>query len=82
MQFTACYKKIESGYMGQLLEWPQVITEGKNLNECRELLIDAACEMAFVYKEDGLKIPQVSIMIEPLSIPVKPVEEAKIINVS
>jgi hypothetical protein len=28
-QYTAKYTKIPSGYMGQLIEWPEVITEGK-----------------------------------------------------
>ena len=43
--YTACYTKIEAGYMGQLLEWPEVITEGDSLEECRAMLIDAAREM-------------------------------------
>ena len=34
MNFTACYTKIDAGYMGQLLEWPEVITEGGTLDEC------------------------------------------------
>ncbi len=66
MNFTACYTKINAGYMGKLLEWPEVITEGGTLEECRKMLKDAACEMAVVYHEDGLSIPQASIIIEPL----------------
>ena len=57
MNFTAFYTKIDAGYMGQLLEWPEVITEGATLEECRDMLIDAAQEMAIVYQEDGIKIP-------------------------
>ena len=38
--YTACYTKIEAGYMGQLLEWPEVITEGDTLEECRAMLLD------------------------------------------
>ncbi len=79
MKFTACYTKIDNGYMGQLLEWPNVITEGETLNDCREMLIDAAGEMAIVYREDGLKIPQPEILTEPLLIPL---EEAALVNVS
>lgn len=26
--YTARYAKIDDGYMGQLLEWPEVVTEG------------------------------------------------------
>jgi len=35
--YTAKYSKISSGYMGQLVEWPEVITEGRTLEECRDL---------------------------------------------
>ncbi|MBQ9526914.1 MAG: type II toxin-antitoxin system HicB family antitoxin [Fretibacterium sp.] len=69
MKFTACYTKIEAGYMGQLLEWPEVITEGATLDECRKMLIDAAQEMADVYCDDGLTVPQPSILLEPLLLP-------------
>lgn len=55
--FTACYTKIESGYMGQLIEWPEVISEGATVEECREMLKDAAREMAAAYEADGLAIP-------------------------
>ena len=32
--YTAKYTKIQSGYMGQLVEWPEVVTEGKSFEEC------------------------------------------------
>ena len=79
MNFTACYTKIDAGYMGKLLEWPEVITEGGTLDECREMLKDAAREMAVVYHEDGLDIPQTPIMIEPLRVDMR---EAALANVS
>lgn len=56
--YTACYTKIEVGYMGQLLEWPEVITEGDTLEECRAMLIDAAQEMTRAYLETGHVPPQ------------------------
>ncbi len=28
--YTAKYTKIEPGYMGQMVEWPEVITEGED----------------------------------------------------
>ena len=37
--YTAKYSKIASGYMGQLIEWPEVVTEGKIIEECRYRLI-------------------------------------------
>ena len=56
-EYTAKYIKIHSGYMGQLLEWPEVITEGKDLEECRILLKDALSEMVLAYKQQGKEIP-------------------------
>ena len=55
--YTAKYLKIESGYMGQLVEWPEVITEGKTIDECRELLKDAVGEMILAYRQQGKEIP-------------------------
>jgi len=55
--YTAKYTKISSGYMGQLVEWPEVITEGKTIEECRELLKDALQEMMTAYKLQGKELP-------------------------
>lgn len=55
--YTAKYTKISSGYMGQLVEWPEVITEGKTLDECREMLRDALKEMIMAYRQQGKEIP-------------------------
>lgn len=55
--YTAKYTKISSGYMGQLVEWPEVITEGKTIDECREMLRDALSEMILAYKQQGREIP-------------------------
>jgi len=55
--YTAKYTKISSGYMGQLVEWPEVITEGKTIDECRDMLKDALSEMILAYKQQGREIP-------------------------
>jgi len=55
--YTAKYTKIEAGYMGQLVEWPEVVTEGKTLEECREMLHDALREMITAYRQQGREIP-------------------------
>jgi predicted RNase H-like HicB family nuclease len=49
--YTANYTKIKSGYMGQLVEWPEVVTEGKTLEECRAILQDALHEMILAYRQ-------------------------------
>ncbi len=79
MQFTACYTKLEHGYMGQLLEWPNVITEGDNIEDCRDLLVEAASEMADIYKEEGWKIPHAELTTEAVYVPIA--EEALIADV-
>ncbi len=80
MKFTACYTKLEDDYiMGQLLEWPNVLTSGKDMKDCQEMLKDAAREMAIAYYEDGMKIPQETLIIEPIEINIEP--EALLENV-
>jgi len=56
-RYTAKYTKINSGYMGQVVEWPEVITEGKTIEECREMLRDALQEMMVAYTKQGMEIP-------------------------
>jgi predicted RNase H-like HicB family nuclease len=64
--YTAKYTKIESGYMGQLVEWPEVVTEGKTLEECREMLHDALQEMILAYKQQKKEIPKGGALIEQI----------------
>jgi predicted RNase H-like HicB family nuclease len=63
--YTAKYTKIRSGYMGQLVEWPEVITEGKNLDDCRRSLQDALQEMIAAYRQQHKKIPMVGRVYRP-----------------
>lgn len=55
--YTAKYTKIASGYLGQVVEWPEVITEGKSLEDCRASLRDALREMVLAYRDQEKKIP-------------------------
>ena len=55
--YTAKYTKISSGYMGQFVEWPEVVTEAKTIEKCREMLRDALHEMILAYKQQGKEIP-------------------------
>ena len=43
--YTIKYTGTSSGYMGQLVEWPEVISEGTTLDECRTMVEDALHEM-------------------------------------
>ena len=64
--YTAKYTKISSGYMGQLVEWPEVITEGKTIEECREMLRDALREMILAYKQQEKEIPLGGDLLEQI----------------
>ncbi len=68
--YTAKYTKISSGYMGQLVEWPEVVTEGKTLEECRELLKDALYEMVMAYRQQRKEIPVGGALLEQVPVEV------------
>jgi predicted RNase H-like HicB family nuclease len=69
--YTAKYTKIDSGYMGQLIEWPEVLTEGKDLAECRSMLRDALQEMVLAYRQQGKEIPLGNSLIEQLPVEIE-----------
>ena len=71
VNFTAKYTKISSGYMGQLVEWPEVVTEGRDLEECRSMLRDALNEMVLAYQQLDKEIPTGNALIEQLPIEVQ-----------
>jgi len=71
--YTAKYSKIASGYMGQLIEWPEVVTEGGDIEECRMMLRDALNEMLLAYKKQGKEIPMGGALIEQVPIEVQDV---------
>ncbi len=66
--FTARYIKIDSGYMGQIVELPEVITEGKNIEECQAMLKDALIEMTLAYKQLGKELPYKNCLFEQISV--------------
>jgi predicted RNase H-like HicB family nuclease len=51
--FTISYTKISSGYMGQMIEWPEVISEGETLELCRQSVQDALQEMITAYRQQN-----------------------------
>jgi predicted RNase H-like HicB family nuclease len=64
--YTARYTKISSGYLGQLVEWPEVVTEGADLDECRSMLRDALDEMILAYREQAKELPLGGNLFEPV----------------
>jgi len=68
--YTAKYTRISSGYMGQLVEWPEVVTEGKDIEDCRAMLRDALQEMVLAYQQQGREIPLANCLIEQVPVEV------------
>ena len=66
--YTAKYTRISTGYMGQLVEWPEVVTEGATLEECRELLKDALREMIAAYRQEEKEIPLGGALLEQVAV--------------
>ena len=75
MTYTAKYTKIDSGYMGQLVEWPEVITEGNTLEDCREMLQDALHEMIMAYHQQNQEIPIGGALLEQMPVEVENVSQ-------
>ena len=76
INYTAKYTKIDSGYLGQLIEWPEVVTEGTDLEDCRSMLRDALNEMILAYKELGKEVPLGNALIEQLPAEIEHVGQA------
>lgn len=76
INFTARYTKISSGYLGRLIEWPEVVTEGKDLEDCRAQLRDALQEMILAYQQQGKEIPPGNALIEQLPVDLADVRQS------
>lgn len=72
--YTAKYTKIDSGYLGQLVEWPEVVTEGESFESCRESLRDALHEMILAYQQLGKELPRSVDAFEQVSVEIANVD--------
>jgi predicted RNase H-like HicB family nuclease len=73
--YTAKYTKIDAGYLGQLIEWPEVLTEGHDIEECRSMLRDALQEMILAYRDQGKEIPSGNDLFEQVSVELEDVRQ-------
>lgn len=64
--FVATYQKIPRGYMGRIVGFPGVISEGKNIEACRESLSNALREMILAYQQEGQPLPAGQPIFESL----------------
>jgi predicted RNase H-like HicB family nuclease len=68
--FTAKYVPIDAGYMGQIVEWPEVITEGSTIEECRSMLEDALKEMVAAFADMKKEPPLRKAIFEQIPVDV------------
>ena len=68
--YTARYTKVKSGYMGQLVDWPEVVTEGRTIEECRAMLEDALQEMIAAYRQQKKEMPTGRALLEQIPVEV------------
>ena len=54
--------------MGQLIEWPEVVTEGETLEECNLMLKDALKEMIQAYRQIGKEVPHTQSIFEQITV--------------
>lgn len=66
--YTTKYTRIHSGYMGQIVEWPEVVMEGSDIEERRMLLRDELQEMMAAYERLGKEMPPGNALIEQMSV--------------
>ncbi|WP_295404352.1 type II toxin-antitoxin system HicB family antitoxin [uncultured Thiocystis sp.] len=66
--YTAKYTRLGEGYMGQMIEWPEVVSEGDDLEECRAMLRDALREMVLTYRDLGREIPIGNALLEQVPV--------------
>jgi predicted RNase H-like HicB family nuclease len=59
LEYHAAFYEIEDGwYMGVVLDFPGVLTQGKTLNHARRMLRSALEDMAAWYMEDSEAFPR------------------------
>ncbi len=73
--YTAKYTRLTNGYMGQLVEWPEVVTKGSDLDECWAMLRDALHEMVLAYRDLGKEITSHNALIEQIPMEIDLVSE-------
>lgn len=73
INYTAKYTRLATGYMGQIVEWPEVITEGKDLEDCRAMLRDALTEMVKAHEQLRKDIPVANCLIEQVPVEINDV---------
>ena len=71
LNYTAKYTKVSSGYMGQIIEWPEVISEGEDIEACRVMLKDALQEIVLAYRQQDRELPSAGGLLEQMPVEVE-----------
>jgi predicted RNase H-like HicB family nuclease len=67
-QYTAKYTPTDTGFVGQIIDWPEVISEGRSLKECQESVRDALHQMILAYRELGREVPSAGSLTEQIAV--------------
>ena len=68
MPYMARYTKTNDGYRGQLVDWPEVVTEGATIEQCRKLMRRALREMMLANQEVVKEVPVSGDLFESITI--------------
>ena len=68
LSYTAKCTTTDDGYMGQIIEWPEVVSEGKDVEEGRFMLKDALQEMVLAYRQQQRELPLAGGFIEQVPV--------------
>ena len=66
--YTAKHTRFPDGHMGQLVEWPEVVTGRADLDEYRAMPRAALNAMLLAYRELGREIPPGNALLEQLPV--------------
>jgi predicted RNase H-like HicB family nuclease len=55
--YTAFYYKSDMGVVGQVLEWPEIMSVGRNVGEARKMLMMTLDRRIEQFREKGLEMP-------------------------
>ncbi len=70
-EFSVVYRPIEDGWiMAQVPELPGAVTQGRDMNEAREMIQEAVGLLLESYRESAAKIAPIGAVWESLSVDV------------
>ena len=57
-EYTTRFVKSEDGFIGQIVEWPDIVSKGRSLEDCRDSLGTTLKQMIQEYVVEGRAVPE------------------------